>query len=88
MSEAPTLTERDFDEIVATPSPLFCPATAGIKKGDRFQTWAKVGGDMQLVSVIAASDPYRKGKRATYIEIYGYDIGRRAINIKKLLAAK
>lgn len=88
MQDAPALTEQDFDEIVATPSPLFCPAVAGIKQGQRFHLWAKVGGQFRLVNVIAASDPYQKGPKALYIRVFGYGIKERAVNVKKLRLPK
>ncbi len=87
MQDSPTLTTRDLDEIVAAGTPLFCPDTTGIKKGDRFQLWAKVGGDMQLVTVQAKDIPYRKGKSSIYIDVFGYGV-RTSVNVKKLLKAK
>jgi hypothetical protein len=78
------LTPDEIEDILTADKALFCPDLAGIKKGDRFHLWAKVGGDMQLVSVVATSDPYKTGPKAIYVDVFGYDY-RGSVNVKKLL---
>jgi len=81
------LTISEIEDILSADKALFCPATEGIKKGDRFHMWAKVGGDMQLVSVVAIGEPYKTGPKATYVDVFGYDY-RGSVNVKKLLRGK
>lgn len=70
---------------------LKVPEKTGIKAGARFLLWAKVGGDMQLVSVVCKGAPYEKklknGGTAFYVDVYGYGV-RCSVNIKKLLQAR
>lgn len=66
---------------------LNTPAKTGIKAGSRFLLWAKVGGEMQLASVVCKGDPYPvqlgNGGTAWYVDVFGWGI-RKAVNIKKL----
>lgn len=66
---------------------LKVPPKTGIKAGASFLLWTKVGGDMQLVSVMCKGEPYEKklrnGGTAVYVDVYGYGV-RCAVNIKKL----
>lgn len=78
-----TLTESDYDEILQAKNKLFCPDYTGIKKGDRLHLWAKVGGEMQLINVVASGEPYQRGKKSIYVDVFGYDF-RGSVNVKKL----
>jgi hypothetical protein len=63
------------------------PAKTGIKAGCRYLLWCKIGGEMQLTSVMCKGAPYAvrlgNGGTATYVDVYGYGV-RAAVNIKKL----
>jgi len=80
-------TTDDYEDILSTVGYFFCPDLEGINKGDRLHLWAKVGGDMRLVDVVAASAPYTKGKKSVYIDVFGYDF-RGSVNVKKLRKIK
>lgn len=63
---------------------LKTPDVSGIKRGAFFKLSAKIGGEMQLVSVMAKCEPYQKGKQSMYVDVFGYGVPRRAVNVKKL----
>jgi len=86
MSET-LLSTQEFEDILTAENELFCPDPAGIKKGDSFLYWAKVGGEQQLSNVRVTRGPYTKGKTAQYVDVFGYGI-RKAVNVKKLLRLK
>ncbi len=67
---------------------LKCPAPPGIKRGAWFFVWGKIGGEMQLISVMCKGKPYlvkfRNGKTAHYVDVFGWGIST-SVNITKLL---
>lgn len=80
------LTANDIDAILNA-EPLKAPVRAGIKAHSKYLLNVKVGGEMQLVSVVCKGAPYAKklknGGLAWYVDVYGWGV-RRAVNIKKL----
>lgn len=53
------------------------PVLASIKRGKKYFAHVKVGGESQLLNVMASSDPYKddygKGRKAFYVDVFGYD---------------
>jgi hypothetical protein len=80
------LSDHDMASILSGDA-LNTPCRSGIKAGGRFMLRAKVGGKMQLRTVVSKCAPYRKsiknGGTAWYVDVFGYGV-RRSVNIKKL----
>lgn len=80
------LTERDLASILEA-EPLKCPDRTGIKPGATFFLWVKIGGEMQLATVVCRGEAYprtlQNGGIAWYVDVYGYGV-RDSVNIKKL----
>jgi len=57
------------------------------KKGGRFLLWTKIGGEQHLATVMALSNPYPKGKKSTYIDVFGVGV-RKSVNVLKLRVTK
>jgi hypothetical protein len=80
------LSQQEIAEILDG-EPLKVPAKTGIKVNDRYSIWAKVGGDMQLITVVCKTAPYRRklrnGGTAWYVDVFGYGV-RQSVNVKKL----
>lgn len=66
---------------------LKCPDSASIIPGRRFLYRAKIGGERQIVPVMASTAPYPrdygKGRKALYVDVFGYE-GKWTIPVKKL----
>ena len=64
-----------------------CPDLASIIPGRRYLYRAKVGGERQIVNVIASTPPYQrdfgKGRKAWCVDVFGYD-GKWTVSVKKL----
>jgi hypothetical protein len=52
---------------------------------------AKVGGEMTMLNVRACGEPYQgnfgQGRKAWYIEVYGYGVSRRQVLVTSLYKA-
>lgn len=70
---------------------LKCPDLASIIPGRRFLYRAKVGGERQTVTVTASCAPYPrdfgKGRKAMYVNVYGYE-GKWTVPASKLMIAE
>ena len=69
------------------PPPMRTPEIEELTQGKYCHIHIKVGGEYTLSTVMICSEPYSKdiGKgKSTYIEIFGYGIKRRGVNVKKL----
>ncbi len=68
------------------------PPQTGTFTGRRFLLRVKTGGDMELLNVIACSEPYQapygKGRLAWYINVYGYGYSGRAMFSKLRYVAR
>ena len=68
---------------------LIIPAESGIIRGARFSMRVKVGGRMQMVTVMCKGSPFEKllkgGRTAKYVKVFGYGVAGE-VNIKKLRA--
>ena len=66
---------------------LKCPDLTLVIPGRRFLYRAKVGGERQIVHVMASTAPYPrdygKGRKALYVDVFGYE-GKWTIPVKKL----
>ena len=82
-----TLTNDEIDAAIVAERPFFCPDPAGIKRGDKLSLWTKVGGEQQLVNVLVSREPYSKGKKSIYVDVYGYGVNK-SVNVTKLLKEK
>jgi len=80
------LSAKEIDTAMMS-GPLKVPARAGIFRGAKFLFSTKIGGRMEQVMVVCKGKPHRhtlkNGKKAWYVDIYGYGV-RRAVNITKL----
>ena len=70
---------------------LKCPDLASIIPGSRYLYRAKVGGERQIVNVMAFTLPYQrdfgKGRKTWCVDVYGYE-GKWTVQTKKLLVAE
>ena len=66
---------------------LKCPDLASIIPGRRYLYRAKVGGERQIVNVVASTQPYQrsfgKGRKMRCVDVFGYD-GKWTVPAKKL----
>lgn len=66
---------------------LKCPDLTLVIPGGRFLYRAKIGGERQIVPVMASTAPYPrdygKGRKALYVDVFGYE-GKWTIPVKKL----
>lgn len=53
-----------------------CPDMASILKGKKYFVHAKIGGESQIIDVVALGTPYSadfgKGRKAHYVDVFGY----------------
>ena len=70
---------------------LKCPDLASILPGKRYYCRAKIGGEMQLVKVVAKTPAYAKdygkGRKTLYVDAFGYG-WTGTVQAKKLLVAE
>ena len=70
---------------------LKCPDLASIFPGRRFLYRAKIGGERQTVPVVASCMPYPhdfgKGRKAMYVDVFGYE-GKWTVLASKLRVAE
>ena len=70
---------------------LLCPDLASILPGKRYYCRAKIGGEMQLVKVVAKTPAYAKdygkGRKTLYVDAFGYG-WTGTVQAKKLLVAE
>ena len=67
---------------------LLCPVLASISPGKRYYCRAKIGGEMQLIKVMAKTSAYAKdygkGRQTRYVDVFGYGWSG-TVQAKKLL---
>lgn len=67
---------------------LLCPVLASILPGKRYYCRAKIGGEMQLIEVMARTAAYArdygKGRQTHYVDVFGYGWAG-TVQAKKLL---
>ena len=59
-----------------------------INRHRKFYMWHKVGSDMKLCDVEVASDIYKRQigvGNADYVDVFGYGVPKRGVNVSKLL---
>lgn len=70
---------------------LLCPDLSSISPGKRYRYHAKIGGEMQLIEVMAKTSAYPKdygkGRQTLYVDVFGYGWAG-TVQAKKLLVVE